>query len=650
MQNILDYLFGAASFVPHGYCLLWRPDLVAIHAVSDAVTGLAYLMIPAALVIFARRRRDLAPEHLRLVALFVAFIVACALTHLINLVTLWYPVYGLQGLVKAVTAAVSLATAFAIWPLLPRLLALPSPSALTESNARLVAESAARLDLVERLQRANSELERRVRERTRALAEADQRFDIALAASNITVLSMDRELKIRWVRNPPFGLTAEEMIGRGDEDILPADTAAQLNHVKRGVLETGHPAVTEIEVTEPSRGRNWYRIHVARADTPQDGVEAPVPPGEAPEGLVCVKVNITEERRRAATLEHVTQALAEANARFDAALEGSNITMFRQDESLRYTWMYNPPRGMTVEHFLGRTDEECLPDLTARALAPAKTRVLQEGVAERLEVSMRIGDSVAWFDLRLEPLFEHGRTSGLMCVAIDITEQKEYQQQLKVVMRELTHRSKNLLAVVQGIARQTAQTVGTLPIFVDRFGARLQALARAHDLLVDESWRGASFDELVSTQLGHVIEKSDERLDASGTRVMLKPEAAQNVALALHELATNAAKYGALSTETGKVTVRWGFRSVDGKDGFEVTWTEAGGPPVEEPKRKGFGRMMIERLVPRAIDGTSDLVFDPKGIRWTLRFPDTYLVPADEPVTARRGDLALSGREAAAKA
>ena len=105
MHSIMEYLFGTNALVPHGYCLLWRPDLVAMHAVGDGVIAVAYLAIPAGIVAFVRQRRDMSRDHLQVAALFSAFIVACALTHAASLATLWYPMYGLQGLIKAVTAA-----------------------------------------------------------------------------------------------------------------------------------------------------------------------------------------------------------------------------------------------------------------------------------------------------------------------------------------------------------------------------------------------------------------------------------------------------------------------------------------------------------------------------------------------------------------
>jgi PAS domain S-box-containing protein len=179
MFGLFDYLFAAASFMPHGYCLLWRPDLVAMHAVADAVIAISYFSIPAVIHIFLMRRPDI--EYGWLAFLFVAFISACGMTHVIGLVTLWHPVYGLEGLVKLATAAISLATAASMWPLLPKALAVPGPAQLREANALLQAEILQREQAEFGLRQAHQQLEGRVDERTRQLQVANDR----LAALNV---------------------------------------------------------------------------------------------------------------------------------------------------------------------------------------------------------------------------------------------------------------------------------------------------------------------------------------------------------------------------------------------------------------------------------------------------------------------------------
>lgn len=183
MQSVIEYLFGAASFMPHGYCLLWRPDLVALHAVSDALIFLAYASIPAALVVLVRKRPEI--EHRTTVVLFAAFILACGLTHLVAVFTLWQPMYGLQGLIKAATAVVSLLTAIAIWPLLPKLLKIPSPSALQAVNADL--------------EKANADLKREIAEHERTLdelrnmrSELETRVEVRTSELNVAYRDLER--------------------------------------------------------------------------------------------------------------------------------------------------------------------------------------------------------------------------------------------------------------------------------------------------------------------------------------------------------------------------------------------------------------------------------------------------------------------------
>ena len=179
MGDALAWLFGAAAFVPHGYCLLWRPDLVALHAVSDAATALAYFSIPAAILVFCHRRRDL--DYPGLAVLFAIFILGCGLTHVVDLTTLWWPVYGVEGVVKAMTALASVATAAVVWRLLPGALLLPSPAQLRRANEAMSAEVARRSVAEAALARTLDGLEAQVAERTRDLAEANARLQGEIA-------------------------------------------------------------------------------------------------------------------------------------------------------------------------------------------------------------------------------------------------------------------------------------------------------------------------------------------------------------------------------------------------------------------------------------------------------------------------------------
>ena len=215
--------------------------------------------------------------------------------------------------------------------------------------------------------------------------------------------------------------------------------------------------------------------------------------------------------------------------------------------------------------------------------------------------------SVRWYDFHIEALRDaEGVIIGLTGAAVDITERKESEAHLRLLMRELTHRSKNLLAVIQAMARQTAKHAGNVERFLQRFGERLQALARSHDLLVQESWHGASLDDLVRSQLGHYLDRKNSQVSIEGKDVQLKPEAAQSLGLALHELATNAAKYGALSRVRGRVHIAWKRLPPEQGGAIELHWTESKGPKVSLPKRRGFGSMVIEHNLVRAIEAEGE--------------------------------------------
>ncbi|KAA0679502.1 sensor histidine kinase [Roseomonas genomospecies 6] len=186
---MLDYLFGVSPFLPHGFCLTWRPDLLALHIVSDLAIGLAYFSIPVVILAYLRRKPDF--EHRGVAWLFAAFIVLCGLTHLMGMITLWWPAYGLDGIIKAVTAVVSVTTAAMLWPLLPRIVTIPSPRALREANARLEREIQERLTAEASLREARDELERRVAERTADLARSEERARLAAAAGNVGLWEWD---------------------------------------------------------------------------------------------------------------------------------------------------------------------------------------------------------------------------------------------------------------------------------------------------------------------------------------------------------------------------------------------------------------------------------------------------------------------------
>jgi PAS domain S-box-containing protein len=316
-------------------------------------------------------------------------------------------------------------------------------------------------------------------------------------------------------------------------------------------------------------------------------------------------------------------------ARYETALRGSQVTVCTQDRDLRYTSISNPMLGRSVQGILGRTDEEIMPADTGAAMIALKREALATGQSKRLEVAVGNAPGARWHDLHIEPLRnDAGDIIGLTCASVDVTERKEGEAHLRLLLRELTHRSKNLLAVIQAMARQTAGHAGSIESFLNQFGARLQALAASHDLLVRESWYGASLGELVRSQLAAYVDNESGQVAIEGPAVALKPEAAQNLGLALHELALNAAKYGALSVPNGRISITWKRRENTDGHALELDWREELGPKVKIRRKKGFGSMVIERNLARALDAEVHLDFNPDGLRCHIVIPASQMLAA----------------------
>jgi two-component sensor histidine kinase len=316
-------------------------------------------------------------------------------------------------------------------------------------------------------------------------------------------------------------------------------------------------------------------------------------------------------------------------ARYETALRGSQVTVYTQDRDLRYTSISNPMFGRSIPDILGRTDEEIFPSDGGGAMIALKREVLASGQPRRVEVTIEDAPGARWHDLHIEPLRnDMDEIVGLTCASVDVTERKEGEAHLRLLLRELTHRSKNLLAVIQAMARQTAHHAGSIDSFLHQFGARLQALAASHDLLVRESWYGASLNELVRSQLSAYIANDGKQITIDGPEVALKPEAAQNLGLALHELAVNAARFGSLSVPSGRVSITWDRNEDSGAQALVLDWREELGPKVKSRRKKGFGSIVIERNLARALDAEVTLDFDPDGLHCHIVIPASQILAA----------------------
>jgi two-component sensor histidine kinase len=225
------------------------------------------------------------------------------------------------------------------------------------------------------------------------------------------------------------------------------------------------------------------------------------------------------------------------------------------------------------------------------------------------------------------PILGHdGSVDKLLSVSRDITETKQMEEHQRLLINELNHRVKNTLATVQSIATQTLRNAATLEKAQAAFEARLLALSRAHNVLTRENWDGAHLREIVAEAVAPYSNQREDRLHLSGPDIRLSPRMALALAMALQELATNAVKYGALSNEVGEIRIRWTLDRTQEPPRLHLTWEESGGPPVQVPKRRGFGTRLIERSLALDLEGDVRIEFAPSGVICTV---DAPLLPND---------------------
>lgn len=223
--------------------------------------------------------------------------------------------------------------------------------------------------------------------------------------------------------------------------------------------------------------------------------------------------------------------------------------------------------------------------------------------------------SERWFQMTVTPMPE---TGGVTIAHADVTPLVLAERNQALLVDELNHRVKNMLAVVQSIAFQTARSTPEPEAFRSAFSSRLLSLARVHDLLTLTAWRGADLEDVVSACLAPHSDGIVERIEVSGPPGRLRADTAVALNMCLHELATNAAKYGALSNTTGSLTVSWQFDATHDRVAF--VWEERGGPPVQPPAKRGFGLRLIESMGGK-LGAQPVFLFEPDGVRCELALP-----------------------------
>jgi len=323
-----------------------------------------------------------------------------------------------------------------------------------------------------------------------------------------------------------------------------------------------------------------------------------------------LQIEVEERRRAQRDSAQLAMLVSQSpDAIFSAELNG-NIETWNAGATALF--------GYSASEVIGRPQNILVPEGEREDFEHVIAGV-RAGEAVELETERltKEGELIA-VDLIAGPLRDPaGNVIGTGVAARDMRERKRHQQEMQVVLHELSHRAKNLLSIVSAMANQTARVCDNFGEFQQRFGDRLQALAASHDALVERNWTGVPMNELARVQLAPFQEISAGRISAIGPNVIVKAKAAEQIGLCLHELATNATKYGSLSAPLGTVEVNWKLEHSD----FHLSWQERGGPAVVKPVRIGFGSLVLQRLAAHALNGKAIKEFSPEGITWKLSCP-----------------------------
>jgi PAS domain S-box-containing protein len=223
---------------------------------------------------------------------------------------------------------------------------------------------------------------------------------------------------------------------------------------------------------------------------------------------------------------------------------------------------------------------------------------------------------------------QDGTATGMTGVVQDITDRKHAEERQQLLIRELHHRVKNTLATVQAIVGSTARTASSIDEFYQGFVGRIVSLARTHNLLTEDLWQKAALEELIQTELGPYEDEARNRIIIEGPHIELPSEAAVPIGMAIHELTTNAAKHGALSTFGGQVEVKWWIEDGEKRPMLHFSWRENGGPRVTPPSRQGFGSRLLQRVLTTQLQAHVNMDFQEDGLHFTMVMP----IPSDPPL------------------
>jgi len=462
-----------------------------------------------------------------------------------------------------------------------------------------------------------------------------------MATSPNPYVLLDRDLVIVWMNDAYLRVTMrakDEILGRRMFDAFPSDPESEshrlLHRSFNRVLASGEPdeiALIRYDIRKPDGAMErlyWSATHVPLCDSAGRVTY-----------ILQHTVNVTELhnlRRERDEIGIMKRAQAVQARNSDLAEEGERLrALFEQAPGFvavlsgpehRFV-LANRAYGTLIggRDVVGKTVAEALPEVVEQGFVALLDRVYAAGrayIGERAKVELvRDGGSDAatrYLDFVYQPILDtSGQVTGILVQGHDVTQGVEAEDRQRLLINELNHRVKNTLSIVQGLATQSFRRIEGSGTAQHTFNARLSALAGAHSLLTDRDWKAGRLADILRKSIEATAGQDANRVQLDGPDVMLPPQLALSLTMIVHELSTNAIKYGSLSQPEGSVCVRWFTdEQADGRR-VKIAWTERGGPPVQPPTRQGFGTRLIERGL-SGETGRAVIDYAPEGLRCSI--------------------------------
>ena len=428
------------------------------------------------------------------------------------------------------------------------------------------------------------------------------------STGRIFEVTMDQEIVWEFVNPAAEQLTARSanvLIGKRLSKVMPEAFARGLFNVFCNTVETGTPWRRELYYPDNGVPR-WFRFTVARVG---DGF--------------AVSFQDVTARKQAELQLHASQqrqrTILDGIVSMIGLTTPSGILLEINEASLRLTGAASQDLvGKPIWQHPAWSHTRAMQDRLISAFAKAEA-------GRRMRFDAEIRDSRGLLipvDVQLAPIFdESGQVTDIVMSAVDISERKRAEAHREMLLSELNHRVKNSLATIQAIAAHTLREATDFEGFRQSFTGRLRAIAASHDLLVSTTQDSSDISRLIRDQVLGYAPADGTRLEMTGPPLVLGPQGSHAFGLILHELATNASKYGAFSNDSGRLSISWFIEETDDDPDVIIDWVETDGPPVVPPSRKGFGSVLIEQSLSHALGGKSNLTFDPKGLKAQFRFP-----------------------------